>query len=95
MADKTGGPAFPQWLRTELANRDTGPIMEAKGGMSLRDYFASKAMAAYVLAGNTQIDLQIAFQNKADREKTSLEVAISRLAYHQADAMLEVRNYEE
>lgn len=38
-----GGPAFPQ---SETANGNTIHDEHAQGGMSLRDYFAAKAMAA-------------------------------------------------
>ncbi len=62
---KDGGPAFPQ------AYFDNGC------GMSLRDYFAAKAMAAIL----THRD---AFEDAGESE-------VARMAYNQADAMLAVR----
>ena len=49
MSSKTGGPAFPH-LRRHVAP-DTYEVI-AEGGMSLRDYFAAKAMQAFITAGN-------------------------------------------
>jgi hypothetical protein len=61
MTTKTGyGPAFPCDIET---------------GMSLRDYFAAKAMQA--LLGNPEIDGE--------------PIAYSQLAYKYADAMLKAR----
>lgn len=42
MTDKTGGPAFPL---------PPSEHMYAEAGMSLRDYFAAKAMAALIEDG--------------------------------------------
>lgn len=39
MTDKTGGPAFP-------VNTDVPLVMYEHSGMTLRDYFAAKAMQA-------------------------------------------------
>ncbi len=56
-----GGPAFP-----------TGTAYQ---GMTLRDYFAAKAMQAYLTAPDTGWDFN----------------ELSRAAYEQADAMLKAR----
>ena len=66
----TGGPAFPHYGGAGWI----GP------GMSLRDYFAAKAMQG-LLAGR--------FLICAD---PAAEHAVSKAAYQQADAMLEARN---
>ena len=58
---KDGGPAFPTGLRT---------------GMTLRDYFAAKAMQGYLAADPTfECDLH----------------EVADMAYEQADAMLKAR----
>jgi hypothetical protein len=62
----TGGPAFPYENRYEHE------------GMTLRDYFAAKAMAAYASSDDWRIDM--------GPEETAFA------AYKQADAMLEARN---
>lgn len=81
MTTKTdGGPAFPATVRTPLG--DSGLVKtEQVSGMSLRDYFAAKAMAAmvaspvYVEGSWFQEDIAIQAYTMADamlkeREKT-------------------------
>lgn len=65
-----GGPAFP-WLDWESSR---GEFLQK--GMSLRDYFAAKAMEA--ILANSQIVVN---------DKTS----ISSMAYQMADSMLAAR----
>jgi hypothetical protein len=68
----TGGPAFPQYAWNEMAEKFT-----ATEGMTLRDYFAAKAMQALlsnVEAGNEH---QV--------------VLIPNIAYELADDMLRER----
>jgi hypothetical protein len=66
----TGGPAFPQ--RTDLTL--------SYSGMTLRDYFAAKAMQGLV-ERNTNLDL------------TPHEACVTSVfAYQMADAMLEARD---
>jgi len=65
MTTATGGPAFPTHPDGALIN----------DGMTLRDYFAAKAMQA--LLGNPEIDGE--------------PIAYSQLAYKYADAMLKAR----
>jgi hypothetical protein len=69
---KTGGPAFPQ---TEV-DRD-GITVTHQSGMTLRDYFAAKAMQAYASSADWRIDMG------------PNETAFA--AYKQADAMLKAR----
>lgn len=70
MSKETGGPAFPQALLN-----DEGEVYYFHDwhGMSLRDYFAAKAMQG--------------IQSRVNWDTA----AIARLAYEQADAMLEAR----
>ena len=64
----TGGPAFPT-----LA--DNGHAMN-QDGMTLRDWFAGKAMQSLILAAKTSQDVDL----------------LSKGAYQMADAMLEERS---
>jgi len=64
MNDKTGGPAFPH------------EFGDCSKGMSLRDYFAAKAMAALINPKGEDFD-RIA--------------EVPEYAYQIADAMLEAR----
>jgi hypothetical protein len=66
----TGGPAFP------TPRYERGDMYSL--GMTLRDYFAAKAMAAYASSADWRIDM--------GPEETAFA------AYKQADAMLEARN---
>ena len=45
MTTETGGPAFPAFEFQQNYNQ-----MMAVGGMTLRDYFAAKALAALIIA---------------------------------------------
>jgi hypothetical protein len=65
MNTDTGGPAFP--AQNHHGQKFTG--------MTLRDYFAAKALQAYLTAPDTGWDFN----------------ELSRAAYEQADAMLEAR----
>ena len=78
---ETGGPAFPQ--HDPVANEFSRKYGTDRG-MTLRDYFAAKAM-------------QGMFANPEDGHDADLETydeyvkEISRCAYKMADAMLEAR----
>ena len=67
MTTETGGPAFPS-------------VFDHDRGMSLRDYFASKAMEG-IYASNTE----------HDHEDAHIFDAVAEAAYKQADAMLKAR----
>ena len=70
---KTGGPAFPQPFYDEK-----GHVIDGFGGMTLRDYFAAKAMQTLLLA-------------KPRDWPMGFDVSVSVAAYQMADAMLEAR----
>ncbi len=72
MTTETGGPAFPAFEH----HAGYGQMM-AVGGMTLRDYFAAKAMEALIL-------------EVADWKYMPNEIA--NFAYTQADAMLKARS---
>ena len=69
----SGGPAFP----VQYSNEADGPTVMPSEGMSLRDYFAAKAM-------------QAAATNPVGAEGFTFEERAA-WAYAQADAMLEAR----
>ena len=70
MSDKdTGGPAFPY------------EYFEETSGMTLRDYFAAKAMVGVIDFGKT---LEGFHENKAPD-------LIAKLSYQLADAMIQAR----
>lgn len=75
---KTGGPAFPHdW--------------QAAGGMTLRDYFAAKAMAAMIAEPPFQPGLATVASRHCDGERGELnQFAIA--AYRMADAMIAARD---
>jgi hypothetical protein len=70
MRTNTGGPAFPA-MHFDLT--------ENEHGMTLRDYFAAKAMQSLMVG------------QKASSLYGGAHMAISMLAYQQADAMLKAR----
>jgi hypothetical protein len=82
MNDKTGGPAFP-CIEPTMTGIDSDGIErwdnEAYGGMTLRDYFAAKAMQAYITG-------EVATGADYPRREN-----IATYAYAQADAMLKAR----
>jgi hypothetical protein len=71
MTTATGGPAFP--CHPDIEN----PLYD---GMTLRDYFASKAMEG-IFASNTE----------HDHEDAVIFDVVAEAAYRMADAMLEAR----
>jgi hypothetical protein len=82
MSEKnTGGPAFPV---TCYVNVDGETFDSGIQGMSLRDYFAAKAMQAFLSNDNL---LRASCEWHADGSETSIAV----LAYDQADAMMKAR----
>lgn len=70
-----GGPAFPL-----LQNNVFGGVTTAGGGMSLRDYFAAKAMQVHCHA-----------LGPANLPPDEWHREVARVAYMTADAMLKAR----
>ena len=77
MSNNTGGPAFPQCSYNMKGGYDI------TGGMTLRDYFAAKAMT-------TMFYPAIMESIRTDKNLDCLKVA--GFAYQMADAMLKARN---
>ena len=82
MTKETGGPAFPIFSeQSAIAGGDYSNHMFSNGGMTLRDYFAAKALAA--MLGNPH-------KEGVSRGSGGLKV-FPVYAYEWADAMLEAR----
>jgi hypothetical protein len=81
----TGGPAFPTGLITDPRN---GQIIGGSNGMTLRDYFAAKAMHGFALSPWSDYEEMETFTRK-DYARYCNSVAES--AYEFADAMLKAR----
>jgi hypothetical protein len=75
MSKEKGGRAFPAYEYVELHRQ-----MMAVGGMTLRDYFAAKAMQG-LLSNPSMID----------RVDTECLIWIAQCSHEVADAMLEAR----
>jgi hypothetical protein len=73
----TGGPAFPH-LRRHVGNNTYEQL--AEGGMTLRDYFAAKAMQGLFASGAEH-----------DHDDAEIFDVVAEAAYKQADAMLKAR----
>ncbi len=73
---KTGGPAFPACLRDTAKNGKQAPLQRV-AGMTLRDYFAAKAMQGFAstLTGTAPVKFD----------------ALAKDAYEMAEAMLKAR----
>lgn len=90
---KTGGPAFPTTLNNPgnepVAGFDDEPVrarsaMEYRG-LSIRDYFAAKAMAAIIEK------TPLVMKPSGSKELTRIRASAARSAYAYADAMLAER----
>jgi len=68
-------PAFPCEYEGHLPQRN---------GMTLRDYFAAKAMQGFLTNDNL-------LRASCEWHPDGSEISIAQLAYHQADAMLKAR----
>lgn len=83
MENNEGGPAFPQPC-TENGYAANTPYGMAGGGMSMRDYFAAKALPA-VYSDYCASAEKIGFDE-------GWKVGVAMDAYAMADAMLKARN---
>lgn len=78
MNKDTGGPAFP-------ANHFD--LADGEHGMTLRDYFAAKAIQAILHHYDSAFD-----DETADEDDVPFPELLAKDAYIMADAMLKVRN---
>lgn len=84
MSKNNGGPAFPavcEWDAT------AGIWKPTEAGMTLRDYFAAKAMASWIGDATTLAGVR----KGAEKQNIEEAVLIARAAYEMADAMLKER----
>lgn len=77
MSNKTGGPAFP-----ELGNVGCNSDWQSESGMTLRDYFAAKALSGWLASYPESCTHPIVAGN-ADE--------VAKHSYMLADAMLRAR----
>lgn len=86
MSEKNnGGPAFPAIDRLDKST-DGFPHYDVVGaeGMTLRDYFAAKALPALIARVGSDIDMQGRYE--------ALNEGLAITAYELADAMLKARD---
>lgn len=83
---KDGGPAFPRMSHTNCY----GLMLEEQNGMTLRDYFAAKAMQSLIAMRDYE-PWPFGLDMSKDDDDTQLGVAV-RTAYYIADAMLAERS---
>lgn len=79
MSANNGGPAFP-------CEREYGPKLESAEGLSMRDYFAAKAIGPIVTCPFPLREMGYSMQNGL-----SIMENYAALAYQIADAMLSER----
>lgn len=85
MSKETGGPAFPV-----TPTDRSGQIADTEIGMTLRDYFAAKAVAALITEPMWN-EMQVAMVLKIGRKPLAGAELYASAAYALADAMLESR----
>jgi hypothetical protein len=84
MSDQpTGGPAFPEFTGMHPDREGPGYLAECTSGMTLRDYFAAKAMQAMLTNG---------WQPGSNHDSTL--PGIAHKAYEMADALLVKRSIQ-
>ena len=85
MSKNNGGPAFPHGQRMDFINNQ--PMWQgATGGITLRDYFAAKAMQGIYAC---PVQLYRADGTPMPDPLTSADIA--KMAYEEADAMIAER----
>lgn len=89
---KDGGPAFPEIDTYQEGERgDYWARVQSAGGMSLRDYFAAKAMQGLIASMPANADSTPLRRAMEKAGLNSAEELHARNAYLVADAMLEER----
>lgn len=82
MSKETGSSAFPVNAYSYIDGRGTSKTQKPVDGMTLRDYFAAKAMSAYI--STAAAPCIVGGLDGAEDE-------LAKGAYKMADAMLEAR----
>ena len=88
MSRNTGGAAFPRPMgHNGMTHHEEHEASEAQQGMTLRDYFAAKAMQAMITGGPN-----IIYRDATGNMVTDATPAFrAQCAYAEADAMLAER----
>lgn len=87
-----GGPAFPKPAgHNGLTSIDEHRGNEPEDGMSLRDYFAAKAMHAELVTNGVPGEACEALIEAAEKANRSPEDQMAFNAYEMADAMLRAK----
>lgn len=89
MSEQDGGPAFP---RTGVGNAGQQYDVPPQDGMSLRDYFAAKAMHAVLTNDKRFVAVAETYEKEAGIGSRD---AVAQYAYEYADAMLRARTSTE
>lgn len=82
-AKNDGGPAFPVSDVMALEPRTVAEMVSLAHGMTLRDYFAAKAMQGYL--ANSWQSQQLDETGDSSREQMAI---VAEISYVMADAML-------
>lgn len=93
MSDSTqdGGPAFPiQGFCADASGALAGTVVNA-AGMTLRDYFAAKALQGIVTAGMFNQEAEDMMKKVGIQGADKVENFVAFMAYGFADAMLAER----
>lgn len=100
MKNTTGGPAFPSSQQSVVASGQGGILdlrkdkdyayVEISHGMSIRDYFAAKALVGQLTTLANQDEAK-GFSDSCSKNNISREDAIARISYALADAMIKER----
>lgn len=90
---KDGGPAFPMAGYTEMVEGKPHTLFAPMPGMSLRDYFAARAMQAEMITSFSDATPKAAkaFLEAAKKAKRTVEGHLAHNSYRIADAMLAER----
>lgn len=80
-----GGAAFP-------VSHEDGEILLGSMGMSLRDYFAAKALQGYASNARVMDNAIDGWENSGGARPTCVAEYLAGLSYEVADAMLEARH---
>jgi len=86
MSTNNGGPAFPEYA-SDHRGAACYTTFSPKGGITIRDYFAAKAMQA-ILSNDGAVSRT---SEAASRELVSPDCLVATSAYAIADAMLRER----
>lgn len=89
MSDKDGGPAFPvaDYDHMVFEPKTVAETKRDLSGMSLRDYFAAKAMQGYLANAWQAQELDSLGESAAQQMAT-----VAEISYAMADAMLAARS---